>query len=66
MSDAIKHEDIPSGHIHSLVNWEYATELERTSALNFNVLDRHKLCFVVATGEYYLLKSVSPVVWKIL
>lgn len=62
----IEHKNIPPGHQHGLVNWEYQTELERTSAGSFNVDDRHKLAFVVASGEYYLLKSVSPILWKLL
>jgi len=61
----IQHKDTPSGHIHGLVNWEYATETERTSSSNFSITDRHKMCFVIASGEYYLLKSISPILWKL-
>jgi hypothetical protein len=61
----VQHKDIGLNEIHSLVNWTFASSVQRLNQV-VTTNDLYKLCFEVATGNFYILLDTSPLWAKLL
>lgn len=55
----VQHKDISNNEIHTLVNWQFATAVERNAAI-VNNSDLFKLAFEVSTASFFLLVNTNP------
>lgn len=64
----IQHRDIPLGHRHGFVNWEFATEAELHELYSVTVLDLHKVAYVEERDQYFSVANVDigtgQITWK--
>ena len=61
----MQHKDAPTGHMHIIHNFEFATVEERNSYTPTSE-DLNKICLVNNPYCFYALKNVDPIEWRIL
>lgn len=59
----VQHGIILPGDIHSFANWVVADTVERNALGPLMATDLHKICYVIASQQYFSLISYFPAVW---